>query len=78
MKSLLWNRKRWGRPNFASQFNFLCCLCYLNVFCIVVPRVSLDRRLDALLSKRFSNIFFASEDGRARGSASVGMIVILT
>lgn len=35
MKSLLWNCRGWGRPDFASQFNLLCCLSHLDVSCIV-------------------------------------------
>lgn len=68
MKLLLWNYRGWGRPDLALQFNFLCCLCYLDVFCIVEPRSSLDRGSQILCS-------LVGMVG-LNASASVGMIAI--
>lgn len=64
---LLWNCRGWGWPDFANQFNFLCCLNVLDVFFIVELKSGLDSGLGALMSKRFSKMFFAISDGKARG-----------
>lgn len=67
MKLMLCNFRGWGWPDFSNQFNFLCSLNALDVFCIVEPKSNPDSGLSACLSKPFIKLFFAKGYGRAGG-----------
>lgn len=65
MKCLSWNCKGWGKLEFHNNFNFLCNLVKLDIFCFLELQTYFDKAPLHFDDYYFDKVFGCNPDGRA-------------
>lgn len=58
MKSIVWNCRGMGRPEFKSNFSYLCSLEKLDLFCVVETKISMDKAPTRFFRKFVLSVFW--------------------
>ena len=57
MRGIVWNCRGMGRPEFKSNFSYLCSLVKLDFFCFVETKFDVEKAPVSCFSRCFDQFF---------------------